>query len=101
MFGQTVTVASVALMLAFCISGCVVVPVLAIEATCQVASIALNESNPDLNAPLIEDHHGEGLVVDTDGEDSSIPAIAKKECAKNGAGPNTDCVDYMTQLQPQ
>ena len=28
----------------------------------------------------------------------SIPATAKAKCAEMGAGPDTDCVDYMMQL---
>jgi hypothetical protein len=65
------------------LSGCVVVPVLAVEATVEVISIAARSTDPNNGAPI---------------EQPSTPELAKTQCAENGAGPDTQCVDYMTHL---
>jgi hypothetical protein len=69
--------------LALCFSGCVAVPILAVEATCQVASIAFRANDPDSGGPVTT---------------PSIPSTARTRCAEAGAGPDTDCIDYMTHM---
>jgi hypothetical protein len=69
--------------LAFFLSGCVAVPVFAIEATVEVISIAARSTDPNSGSPV---------------EQPSTSELAKTQCAENGAGPDTQCVDYMTHL---
>jgi hypothetical protein len=71
------------LMLVLSLSGCVAVPVVAIEATCHVVSIAAGASDPDSGAPVTT---------------PSVSATAQAKCAEAGAGTDTACVDYMMQL---
>jgi hypothetical protein len=68
--------------LSICFSGCVAGPVLAIEATCEVVSLAARASDPDSATPPTP----------------SVSATAHTDCAEPGAGPDTDCLDYMMQL---
>ena len=71
------------LTLAVCLSGCIAaIPLIAVEVTCAMTSAAR------ANSPLIADKfNGEPL----------FQAEAKTKCAEDGAGPDTDCVDYMMQ----
>jgi hypothetical protein len=105
--------------LAVCLSGCFAVPIFAFEVTCSVTSIALRATDPDRGSRIVADSTpiplfpgvAEGArvdeeikeaapprIVDNYEDEPSTPALAKKRCAKNGAGPDTDCVDYLTQL---
>jgi hypothetical protein len=105
--------------LTVCLSGCFAVPILAFEVTCSVTSIALRATDPDGGSRIVADSTpiplfpgvAEGArvdeeikeaapprIVDNYEDEPSTPALAKKRCAKNGAGPDTDCVDYLTQL---
>lgn len=69
--------------LALFLSGCLAAP-LAVEATVEVVTIALGETDSN-----------DGSRV------SSQPTMAEHaqtECAQNNAGPETECVDYMTHM---
>ena len=69
--------------LALFLAGCVVLPVFAVEATVEVISIAARSTDPNSGSPV---------------EQPSTTELAKTECAENGAGPDTQCVDYMNHL---
>jgi hypothetical protein len=69
--------------LALFLSGCLAAP-LAIDATVEVVTIALRATDPNYSPGVI-----------------SQPTIAERaqtECAQNNAGPETECVDYMTHM---
>jgi hypothetical protein len=104
--------------LAFCLSGCFAVPILAFEVTCSVTSIAFRATDPDRGSRIVGDSTpsplfpgvAEGarvdeqikedappLIVDKYQDAPLNPTLAMKRCEKNGAGPDTDCVDYLTQ----
>jgi hypothetical protein len=104
--------------LALGLSGCFALPVVAFEATCELTSIALHATDPDRGQEFVSNSTPSPLIADLsadtrtneeikedvpplivnkhDGEPSS-PALAETRCAKNGAGRNTDCVEYLTQ----
>ena len=100
------------LVLAFCLSGCFAVPIFAFEVTCSVTSAALgaatdsgygsrvvsDSTSSQLFAGMAEDARSdEGIKEDVSPRSTTALTMAKKACAKAGAGPDTDCVDYLTQ----
>jgi hypothetical protein len=56
--------------------------ILAVERTCAITS------SSRANAPVIADKFG---------DEPLFQAEAKTKCAEDGAGPDTDCVNYMMQ----
>jgi hypothetical protein len=69
--------------LVVCLSGCfAAIPILVVEMTCAITS------GSRANAPVIADKFG---------DEPLFQAEAKTKCAEDGAGPDTDCVNYMMQ----
>jgi hypothetical protein len=66
-----------------CLSGCLAaIPILGVEMACAITSASR------ANAPVIDDKFG---------DEPLFQAEAKTKCAEDGAGPDTDCVNYMMQ----
>ena len=63
------------------LSGCAAAPIIAVQAAVQLASIAMRDPNGSraIHPPTVAEQ-------------------AQAECAKNDAGPDTDCVSYMTHM---
>jgi hypothetical protein len=64
--------------------GCAAAPIFAVQATIQVASIALRATDPnyaprEINPPTVAEQ-------------------AEAKCAENDAGPDTECLDYMRHM---
>jgi hypothetical protein len=64
-------------------SGCLAAP-LAIEATVEVVTVALGATDPNDGSRVISQ--------------PTTAEQAQTECAQNNAGPETECVDYMTHM---
>jgi len=93
------------------ISGCCVAPILAFEVTCSVTAAALHATDPNYGSRVVSDSNSEQLfasVADGARSDEGIKEdvsplfrttlmMAKETCVKAGAGPDTDCVDYLAQ----
>jgi hypothetical protein len=69
--------------LALLLSGCLAAP-LVVEATGEVVTIALGATDPNDGPPVLSQ--------------PTLAEQAQTECAQNNAGPETECVDYMTHM---
>jgi hypothetical protein len=104
--------------LAFGLSSCFAIPIAAFEATCELSSLALHATDPDRGEQFVSNSTPSPLLADLSAESRSdeeikedvlpatmakpddapaSPDLAETRCVKNGAGRNTDCVDYLMQ----
>jgi hypothetical protein len=70
--------------LALFLSGCAAAPILAVQATVQLASIAMRATDPNYGPRVIKQ--------------PTMAEQAHAKCAENDAGPETECIDYMTHM---
>ena len=70
--------------LALLLSGCAAAPILAVQATVQLASIAMRATDPNYGPRVIKQ--------------PTMAEQAHAKCAENDAGPETECIDYMTHM---
>ena len=71
-------------LLALSLSGCAAAPILAVQATVQLASIAMRATDPNYGPRVIKQ--------------PTMAEQAHAKCAENDAGPETECIDYMTHM---
>jgi len=104
--------------LAFGLSSCFAIPIAAFEATCELSSLAMHATDPDRGQQYASNSTPNPLLADLSSDarsDEEIkedlppptmaqhndappsPELAETRCAGNGAGRNTDCVDYLMQ----
>jgi hypothetical protein len=103
--------------LAFGLSSCFAIPIAAFEATCELSSLELHATDPERGeqfvsntpSPLLADLSADARsdeeikedalppTMTKDNDAPSSPDLAETRCVKNGAGRNTDCVDYLMQ----
>jgi hypothetical protein len=65
------------------LSGCLAAPI-AVEATVEVVTIALRATDPNYGSRVINQ--------------PTVAQQAQAKCAQNEAGPDTECVAYMTHM---
>ena len=70
--------------LALFLSGCAAASVLAVQATVQLASITMRAADPNYGPRVIKQ--------------PTMAEQAQTKCAQNDAGPETECIDYMTHM---
>jgi hypothetical protein len=71
-------------LLALFLAGCAAAPILAVQAAVQLASIAMRATDPNYGPRMIKQ--------------PTMAEQAHSKCAENDAGPETDCIDYMTHM---
>jgi hypothetical protein len=72
-------------LLALSLSGCAAAPILAVQATVQLASTAMRATDRNYGPRVIKQ--------------PTMAEQAQAKCAENGAGPDTECLDYMTHMK--
>ena len=66
------------------LSACAAAPLIAVQAAVQLASIAMRATDPNYGPRVIKQ--------------PTMAEQAHAKCAENDAGPETECIDYMTHM---